>query len=269
MGTPSHFILLCGIIYVTATGFNVRMFADNPGMYYEKLGQVHLETSEWNLITFINVTLYDMKYEQLTKYYYQTMSICSNNKMLEWNLSNMCKEFSILTQQTFTKIKKDQLIFKGLLGHREKRGLMDIVGKGFKVLFGTLDSDDAEEFHQQILKATENENKVKELLEKQTSIVNSALKSVNMSLNVTEANNKIIQENFGKLGQEINNIRDQADSIRVIEILEGHIQILNMMIHQYQLELSELITTVIEAQRGILHPSIITPGTIKEELQTI
>ena len=41
------------------------------------------------------------------------------------------------------------------------------------------------------------------------------------------------------------------------------------MIHQYQVELSELITTVIEAQRGILHPSIITPGTIKEELQII
>jgi len=51
-------------------------FRDNSGMHFEKIGRLHYARETWKLVIKLDHTTLTRRYEQITKYLYQTEVTC-------------------------------------------------------------------------------------------------------------------------------------------------------------------------------------------------
>jgi hypothetical protein len=63
-------------------------------------------------------------------------------------------------------------------GKRTKRGLFNFIGELSKILFGTMDEDDAKYYNKQIKLFQQNSEDMDALLKQQLSVVRSSLEAV-------------------------------------------------------------------------------------------
>lgn len=87
---------------------------------------------------------------------------------------------------------------ESLLGpyQRTKREWFDIIGRGAKVLLGTLDSDDAQYYNDAIKGVNENKETLTKLMKDQINVVKTTIVTFNSTLNAITTNQKILFDNI-------------------------------------------------------------------------
>ena len=152
-------------------------------------------------------------------------------------------------------------------GKRKKRGVFNFIGELSKILFGTVDDDDDTKYYNEQIKFFEqNSEDMNTLLKQQLSVVRSSLGAVN---NV-EYNENLLKEGVRKVTEYMNTLKLETNEkmnlfSAKIEI-EGHIVRVNSAMSTLQCNLDLLIDSVINAQKGVLKPQIISPLTLMEAL---
>lgn len=182
-------------------------------------------------------------------------SLYPTNSMLKRNLDLAINQISRIENVITQRL--DQLIVT-----KQKRGLLNLVGKVDKYLFGTMDADDEKYFNDQIQLIRNNQYKLSLDLAKQKSVL----------LNITEAYNKKItkiSQNQQILVQHLNEvIKSQTVIDYDFEFLELQ-QTLELIKQEYLIALdfiNQIHTSISLAKMNILHPTIISPAEFKEIL---
>jgi len=142
-----------------------------------------------------------------------------------------------------------------------------IVLNVIKVLTGNLDQSDAKKYHELINNISKNENKIKTIVEHQTTLLSS-------SINKFENNSKILEHNQLIFESKLNSIEHQ---IQNNFITNGHykIKIENiipqfMIVYEsFKVLLEKVETAVTFSKINILHNSIIDPIMLLHEIQKI
>ena len=157
----------------------------------------------------------------------------------------------------------------GLLGHttRIRRGWFDIIGKGAKVLFGTMDSDDAEHYDTLIKQSEENSRVVTTLVKDQINIVRTTILTVNNTLKAVTDNQKILFQSLGNITNAINNNKEHIERIYQEVSADEHISLFNTYLSQYSFDVLTLFQSILDARRGSLHPSILSPTEVVAQLK--
>lgn len=146
---------------------------------------------------------------------------------------------------------------------RNKRGLINIIGKTQKWLFGTLDADDGERYN----------HAIDELQQNQENIVKELNLQISLSKNLIDNYNKTIftlSRNQQKLEQSINMVESAFDS--EINNLNNFIIFQNILFH-INLDCQNLINfvdnledAILFAKLNALHDSIISGSELKKML---
>lgn len=171
---------------------------------------MRLYNDQWNLITYLDLEIQDLKFNQIYKFCTKLDNLCNAkfNKIREFNLT-FCHTQLKLFDRVFPKLRKQQDVIAQLVGKetsfRAKRSLFDIIGKTSKILFGTLDSDDASYYESQINKFSQNENQLYSLYKEQSHIVKTTIKNFNESINSVYSNEKLLKDNINKLKTYLTN----------------------------------------------------------------
>jgi hypothetical protein len=137
-------------------------------------------------------------------------------------------------------------------------------------VFGSLNEDDAKYYNEQIKLSEKNLDDMNTLLQQQLSIVKSSLRAVNHTFADVEYNDSLLKEGIDRVTKYMNTLKSETNEkmnlfSAKIEI-DGHILRANNAMNTLQCDIDFLIDSVINAQKEVLQPQVISPVTWLETL---
>ena len=129
-----------------------KVYQESPGVYFEHLGHVTLSHTSWTLVVYVPLYPIDNETFHLEKYVRYIEETCSKMIVKNWTA---CYHFGEIMAHKFRHIKTTRQLLLEIVqvkneNSRQARGLFNFVGKVSKTLFGTLDDDDAQLYHEHI-----------------------------------------------------------------------------------------------------------------------
>jgi hypothetical protein len=187
----------------------VETFVNQPlerlaGVYFERLADLHIFRNHWKFVNYVNLNPLEEK-EKILKFYINKIDLLCYSK---YGYDITCLGWQELQhlQQKLVNLKIDRKTVNDLIGRsdveedkqRWKRGVFDFVGQIAKILFGTLDSSDAEYYNEQIDLTYNNSKQLTNLYKKQISIIQATIGNFS---NAFEANNQKFKEIDFNIGE--------------------------------------------------------------------
>jgi len=133
-----------------ALDVTVQKFKESPGLYYDHVGEARLYSMEWKIVTYINLEVVDDNFETVKNYAQMSAEFCKKHEHKFWAnytgcLNNIRQTDRPIREVNELKLKLRQLTRNkdDLVHSREKRGLFNFIGGISKILFGVMDSEDA------------------------------------------------------------------------------------------------------------------------------
>lgn len=244
--------------------YNNVEIPQSSGIYYEQLETVRFYETSWEIVTYLELSTFEEKLSYLNNIYSKTKQLCQHKSL---NEISFCNNHEIL-DQLIPSIYKQEKTLKTLIGnHRQKRALLNIVGSLFKSIFGTLDEEDAEFYNDAINKVNQNENHLVDLIKQQVQVVKSTITNFNNTI-VSLNNNKItFNENLSKLSKYIEGINKKYFDLELKQTIGNHFSLINLMLNELETEYETIINSILFAKSNILHPFVMTPLQLIEELK--
>lgn len=247
-----------------------------PGIHYENIGELRIYNDQWNLITYLNLDNLDSKLDQIINYCTSLDHYCNNINLKNQNLT-FCKNDLNILDKMVTKLGSQKNVIQQLTDKEDeyhhtkfqKRSLFDGIGKVAKILFGTLDSDDAKYYENQIQKFNENEDHLLIMLKEQSHITKTTISNFNKTITSLHVNEKLLINNMKILKDNLITNSKRLNILEIKESLIEQISLLNFLTEELDKEMSNLIQAILFAQNGIIHPSILTPEQLIKNLQLI
>jgi hypothetical protein len=170
-------------------------------LYYEQLGETTLYNTEWKTVVYVNLGQTDRDIEQLSQYITHINQLCHATEIQNWT---DCGHFNTLSVETFKRIKGSEKLLRELIGEnpkplRKRRGALKFIGEISKILFGTLDADDADYYNEQIKRFEENTEDLTNLMQQQLSIVRASLGTFNETISDLKYKSQVTQKGPIKL----------------------------------------------------------------------
>jgi len=241
---------------------------ENSGIYYEYISKIKLTTDTFKLITLVNTTNYEIKYNDLMEINNKTMTFCRAKSI--GNVSEICQQFSGLINNTIAQLNKRFNTYNNLKTHRiAKRGLVNVIGSFQKWAFGILNEDDLIEIDEKIKAHSGQNKKTLDLINIQTRIVHSTLNNFNNITKTINENTIKLKTTLDQLICDVNNSIQNIQTIDISQTLTQHLIFFNLILTEFNQETEELIESIIWGQNGQLHPSMINPNTIINQLKEI
>ena len=86
MGFKPWVAALVSLIYsfTLALDVTVQQFKESPGLYYDYMGQVKLYSTDWKLITYMDLEIADRNFETVKTYAQMSAEFCKRHEHLFW-----------------------------------------------------------------------------------------------------------------------------------------------------------------------------------------
>lgn len=152
---------------------------------------------------------------------------------------------------------------------RKKRGIINGLGTTFKWLTGTLDAADGEHINKCLDQLEADDHKVQELLKQQIQIVTSTIKNFNNSINTMFLHENSVNKYITDIQDNVN---ENQDRIKVNSNLLLLLELCEILIESYQLienEIRDIEDSITFSKLNVLHPSIIQPSELLNQLHLI
>lgn len=153
--------------------------------------------------------------------------------------------------------------------YRNKRGLINVVGRLANVLFGICDDADAEYFYDKIKELEVSKLRVSQLTETQTQIMQSIISNVNSSLLEMEKAQVNLVDKYNYLSHEMQVEKIHIGYLQFETTLEEQVSLLNLILTQYAYETENLVNIINMAIQGLVHSSILDVQTLKNQIKEI
>jgi hypothetical protein len=145
------------------------------------------------------------------------------------------------------------------------------VGKVSKALFGTMDDEDAQFYHDQIERFEQGTTTLTQLMKQQLMIVKSTLCTFNETLTDVEYNEIKMRKGLSQLQTYLETFGSQIENTTYLLSLkiaiESHIAKALDASHAVQRTLDMLVDYIAETQKGSLLPRVMSPALLLEMLR--
>jgi hypothetical protein len=265
------------LIWVTKStgnlGYNVEKFEESPGLYYVNKGIVNLYTTTWNTIVYVDLNAEDLEVNTLDSYINHVDRLCNSVEVKNWT---GCSQFREATADRFRHLRTSEGLLKEIVGKenrevRQRRGFMNFIGEISKVLFGTLDDNDAEYYDEQIRKFEANSDDTTDLLKQQVYVLKTTLGAFNETLRDIKHNDKLMKKGLSDIQNYLDTLTSEtAKKLSIFEakfMIEKHITQVNNALTILQRNMDLLLDSVVHAQTGGIQPQIVPPQLLLEALR--
>jgi hypothetical protein len=161
--------------------YKVEKYDHSPGIYFESKGHAKLYNTEWKTVVYINLKETTNQSVLVGQYIKHIKQLCQETEIRNWT---GCNHFADSARDKFRQVQKAEDLLVDITDNRysnkrSKRGVFNFIGEVSKILFGTLDDDDAKFYNEQIRHFEENSDSLTNLLKQQLIVVKSTLGTVN------------------------------------------------------------------------------------------
>ena len=254
-------------------GYELEPFQASPGAYFEDLGHATLSTTTWTILTYVPLRATMSEAINLEKYIDYIDKTCSRLIVKNWTA---CSHFGDMANRRLQEIKNLQRLLvstvqRGEENGRFRRGLFNFVGKVSKTLFGTMDDDDAQFYHEQIERFEQGTTTLTQLARQQLVIVKSTLGIFNETLTDLEYNERKTRDGLSQLQSYVTTFGSQIENATYLLSLkiatEDHIAKALDASQAILRTLDILISNIADAQKGTLSPRVVTPALLLDALR--
>lgn len=243
------------------------------GVYFENVADLHIFRNYWKFVNYINLTPLEEK-EKILQFYISKVDLLCYSKYGNEIICSGLQELERL-QRRLSSLKIDRKTINDLIGRsddeknkqRLKRGVFDFVGQIAKVLFGTLDSSDAEYYNEQIDLTYNNSRQITNLYKKQISIIQATIGNFSNAFAENNQKFKEIDFNIGELHKLMLRDEEKITEAQLNTIVNSYLIECSEMILEYEIELQILTDAILLARRGLIHPKILTPKELFNNLK--
>ena len=186
-----------------------------------------------------------------------------------------CSQFRESVSDGFRHLRSSESLLTDTAGKqyedsRLRRGILNFVGEISKVLFGTLDENDADYYDEQICNFERNSEDTTDLLKQQVYIIKSTLGALNDTLADMEHNDKLVRKGLSDIQTYLDTLSSEiARKLHIFEakfMIEKHITQVNNALTILQRNTDLVLDSVLHAQSGNIQPQIVPPKLLLESL---
>jgi prophage DNA circulation protein len=149
--------------------------------------------------------------------------------------------------------------------------VFNLVGEISKILFGKMDDHDVNYYADKVSQLEREQLDFLKITREQISVVKATLRSVNSTLSTVLENEKILSKGLEGMMNHVNEqdgeIKEMFTILSLMLTINEHAVHLNRAIEECRREYQILIDPVIDAQRGVFEPQLITPAQILEQIK--
>lgn len=264
----------------TTNSESLETFVNQPlerlaGVYFENLADLHIFRDHWKFVNYVNLTPLEEK-EKILKFYTKKIDLlCYSNYGHDITCSGLQELQRIERRLANLKINRETV--NDLIGRsddvkefdkqRFKRGVFDFVGQVAKILFGTLDSSDANYYNEQIDLTYNNSKQLTNLYKKQISIIQATIGNFSNTFASNNIKFKEIDFNLETLNKQILKGSKTVTEVQLNTMVNSYLLECSEMSLEYELELEILTDAILLARRGLIHPKILTPKELFNNLK--
>jgi hypothetical protein len=254
-------------------GYELTPYQETPGVYLEDLGHATLSTIVWTIIMYVPLQITTSGTTDHDQYANYIDGTCARLTVRNWIA---CSHFGDTIHRRLQRIRNTQRLLSDIVkdgeGYkRNKRGLFNFVRKISKALFGTMDNDDAQYYHDQIDHFEQGSATLTELVKRQLIVVKSMLGTFNETLTDVDYNERKMREGLGQLKAYVNTLDAQVETathmLSLKITLEDHNAKALDASHAIQRVLDILVDSIANAQKGTLPPRVAPPTLLLEALR--
>ena len=154
---PRTVVLLLALSTSTAAlDATLQNFMESPGLYYDHIGEVQLYDTEWILLTHIDLHEADHNLESTEKYAQLSIQFCRKHEHTYWIKATDCTKITRYIDRQIRELEGLKLLVRQLTRNKDeervrfKRGVFNSIGGISKILFGTMDNEDASYYAEKI-----------------------------------------------------------------------------------------------------------------------
>lgn len=256
---------------------SLNTFPNHTGMYYEFREHIKLTHTEWNLITFVDLSNYSSKFQLLRSTYKATVEVCTQlqYKINVTEFGYPCKQFDQSVNPYLFEIEANLDNIWTTIGQdssvegRGRRSLGTSFTKLAKVLFSSKSFLDVNAIFQGIKDLSMARQASSDLVEKQTRLFQTTMSEISKSISNISGHQEKLKENFQLLQtQTIKNSMTINTLMVKTTLLEQSI-ILESLLNQYAYETQNLISIINSAIHGKIHSTVLPPLKLLKELKAI
>ena len=275
---PRTFISFLTLLTSTAAlDASLQRFKESPGLYYDYVGEAQLYSTEWRLLTYIDLQEADQNLETTKKYAQLSMEFCNKHTHTYWINLTDCTKINRYTNRQIQEIEELKLLIRQLTRNGEgehmrfKRGVFNFIGGISKILFGTMDDEDASYYAEKISSLEKEQIEFLKLSKEQITVVKSTLRSLNSTLLAVSENERILSKGLEEMARHVNErdgeIKDMFTGASMLLTVNEHNMQLERALSECRREYNILIDAIMNSQKGILQPHIVTPAQIMKQLK--
>lgn len=257
------------LLFSFTLSYRITPIESSSGLLYVNLGRVKLTNENYTLLNYFNLTHIRNKMQTSLSFYYKTLALCSllsKNRIelhclnqlqyIENKLTSMKADYSTLAQ--FHKTSK-----------RQKRGLINGIGDGFKFLFGMPDADDAKFYSDSIYSLVNNQKQTHLLMQQQVKVISSAITNFNHSVTELNKNTVIMNENLKSFNDFMSRTSTYEERLSFEVNVTSHILTLVEMTDEINAVIKNYLNSLTLIRHGIISLEILHPQDLLQELQII
>ncbi|XP_011860338.1 PREDICTED: uncharacterized protein LOC105557648 [Vollenhovia emeryi] len=240
-----------------APPYEITTFAQQPGIYFEKVGRMHPVEATWKLVIKTDLTPFTTRLGQIKRCVERTETTCeillahsSTCKNLHAIISKGEKRLQQLTDRLKTVYKTPN----------KRRGLIDGIGVIAKTLFGTMDADDDKLINEQLSLLQESDRATKHALQHQLKVINATIGHISNLEQVIEENENTLKNLMEKVKSTLVTHSRRHD-------LDEHYTLINAIINDLTRDVTDTLDYITCIKEGKLHPRLIPIETIITNLK--
>jgi hypothetical protein len=212
-------------------GYAWEKYDESPGIYFENKGQATLYNTEWKTIAYVNLKQTMNQTVVLEQYIGHINRLCHELDFKNWT---ECNHFNSIATDKLHQVQNTVKLLLDIIDHkysgkRVRRGVFNFIGEVSKILFGTMDDDDAKYYNEQIRYFEQNSNSITNLLKQQLYVVKSSLGAINDTLSDMEYNEAKVREGLLQVKNYIELVTSKTK--RVTDVLSTKITIESHIAH--------------------------------------
>lgn len=254
---PSYF----STISIEAQPEFVQRIPSNSGIYFDRVGKLKITTGQLNVITYIDISYVKTHLTNINEAIGTVRFLCQKSR--DYPCENILSPLST----RFNDMKREYDSISHLIITRSKRSAwFGIVGTAFKHIFGTLDEKDALRYDTAIDSVQRDEKVLAKLMKENILITTSTLDAMKQNFNTLRDNENKLNNALDTILNTTNRLNNITTALVTTTKAQALFSSLESSMLALSFQLEDLTSAIILTSQNILHPSVITPTQLYQEL---
>ncbi|XP_046961251.1 uncharacterized protein LOC124530924 [Vanessa cardui] len=239
----------------------------SPGIYFDPIGELKMNVGHLDVVTPYDISYILPHIQNINEVLGTIRFLCNqfqNNITFELECHNVLEPLTI----RYKDIVSAYSSITHLTGTNKFKRSAWISGVGTlsKIIFGTLNEDDAVKYDNAIQDLHDNQKKLASLTKENILVTTSTFSKFNESLHTIKINEIILNEGIEKLTSRFKNLSQAYNHIEIKSNINSILQSLEAAVLTLSFQLDDIINAIILSSQNILHPAILTPTQLFQEL---